>query len=76
VAGQTGTLARRFLGTAVAGHLAAKTGTIIGAGAMVGRLDVSGSVRFALVANGPFPVAAGVGLEDRVVGVLSGYRRP
>lgn len=74
VAGQSGTLVNRFLGTPVAGHLQAKTGFIDGANALVGRLDggVGPPLRFALIANGSFPYRVGAALEDRVVAALTG----
>jgi serine-type D-Ala-D-Ala carboxypeptidase/endopeptidase (penicillin-binding protein 4) len=74
VAGQNGTLVNRFLATPIAGHLVAKTGSIDGVNALVGRLDgtLSGRpLRFALVANGSFGYRVGVGLEDRVVAALA-----
>jgi D-alanyl-D-alanine carboxypeptidase/D-alanyl-D-alanine-endopeptidase (penicillin-binding protein 4) len=57
VAGQTGTLADRFLGTPVAGRLRAKTGTLRNATALAGEVDaLSGDeVTFAYVANVPDP---------------------
>ncbi len=76
VAGRTGTLATRFVGTPVEGRLAAKTGWLSGAAALVGRIDglalnTRAARRFALVVNGPFNFATAKALQDRVVTVLA-----
>jgi D-alanyl-D-alanine carboxypeptidase/D-alanyl-D-alanine-endopeptidase (penicillin-binding protein 4) len=57
VAGQTGTLAERFVGTEIAGRLRAKTGTLRNVTALAGEIDPlqGGSVTFAYVANVPDP---------------------
>ncbi|MGH8994363.1 MAG: D-alanyl-D-alanine carboxypeptidase [Acidimicrobiia bacterium] len=68
VAGRSGTLLKRFLGTPVEGRLAAKTGWLSGAAALVGRID---SLRFALVVNGNFNWATAAALQQRVVAVLA-----
>ncbi len=72
VAGRTGTLATRFVGTPIEGRLAAKTGWISGAAALVGRLDGTPARRFALVVNGNFNWATAKALQERVVAVLAG----
>lgn len=71
VAGRTGTLATRFLGTPVEGRLAAKTGWISGAAALVGRIDGAPARRFALIVNGNFNWATAKALQDQVVTVLA-----
>jgi D-alanyl-D-alanine carboxypeptidase/D-alanyl-D-alanine-endopeptidase (penicillin-binding protein 4) len=71
VAGRSGTLATRFVGSPVEGRLAAKTGWISGVAAMVGRLQGQPTRRFALVVNGSFGWPAARALEDRVVEVLA-----
>ncbi|MGH8975633.1 MAG: D-alanyl-D-alanine carboxypeptidase, partial [Acidimicrobiia bacterium] len=71
VAGRSGTLLKRFLGTAAEGRLAAKTGWLSGAAALVGRLDGAPVRRFALVVNGNFNWATASALQDRVVEVLA-----
>jgi D-alanyl-D-alanine carboxypeptidase/D-alanyl-D-alanine-endopeptidase (penicillin-binding protein 4) len=74
VAGRSGTLLKRFLGTAAEGRLAAKTGWLSGAAALVGRLDGAPGAparRFALVVNGNFNWPTASALEDRVVEVLA-----
>jgi len=73
VAGRSGTLVHRFNGTALAGHLAAKTGSIDCAVAMVGRLDLTRSLRFALVVNGPCDYNTAIAYEDRVANALAAY---
>jgi D-alanyl-D-alanine carboxypeptidase/D-alanyl-D-alanine-endopeptidase (penicillin-binding protein 4) len=72
VAGQSGTLVRRFVGSPLAGRLAAKTGWINGVAAMVGRID-GPRLRFALIINGNFSWPAAQAVEDRVVGILGAY---
>jgi D-alanyl-D-alanine carboxypeptidase/D-alanyl-D-alanine-endopeptidase (penicillin-binding protein 4) len=54
VAGVTGTLARRFLGTPVSGHLRAKTGSLNNVAALAGYADTrnEGELTFAFVMNG------------------------
>src|SRR5438270_647007 len=66
VAGRSGTLVNRFRGTPLAGHLAAKTGSIDCAVSMVGRLDLKRPLRFALIVNGPCDYNAAIAYEDRV----------
>ncbi len=74
--GQSGTLARRFLGTPEQASLAAKTGSINGVAAMVGTLDVARPLHFALVVDGSFSYAGGTAVEDKVVSALAAYRGP
>jgi len=71
VAGRTGTLATRFLGSPVEGRLAAKTGWLSGAAALVGRIDGQPLRRFALLVNGNFNYATAKALQDQVVAVLA-----
>jgi D-alanyl-D-alanine carboxypeptidase/D-alanyl-D-alanine-endopeptidase (penicillin-binding protein 4) len=73
VAGQSGTLVNRFRGTPLAGHLAAKTGSIDCAVAMVGRLDLKRPLRFALIVNGPCDYNTAIAYEDRVANALAAY---
>jgi len=73
VAGRTGTLVNRFRGTPLAGHLAAKTGSIDCAVSMVGRLDLKRPLRFALIVNGPCDYNAAIAYEDRVANALATY---
>jgi D-alanyl-D-alanine carboxypeptidase/D-alanyl-D-alanine-endopeptidase (penicillin-binding protein 4) len=73
VAGRSGTLVNRYGGTPLAGRLAAKTGWIDCAAAMVGRLDVKRPLRFALVVNGPCDWNSAKAVEDRVAAALATY---
>ncbi len=75
VAGQSGTLASRFVGTALAGRLRAKTGHIDGVVGLAGVIDAAGSagrapravpVRFAFLANGNFSTTEGETLQDEI----------
>jgi D-alanyl-D-alanine carboxypeptidase/D-alanyl-D-alanine-endopeptidase (penicillin-binding protein 4) len=79
VAGETGTLAESWDGTAAEGRLRAKTGTLRNATALAGEieLDGGGTVTFAYVANVPDPgeiTAAGVGITA-LADVLMAYPR-
>jgi len=67
VAGQTGTLAKRFLRTPVAGHLSAKTGTLHGVAALAGYADGAAGARltFAYLQNGVGPLQ-GSRMEDEL----------
>jgi D-alanyl-D-alanine carboxypeptidase/D-alanyl-D-alanine-endopeptidase (penicillin-binding protein 4) len=73
IAGRTGTLVHRFVGTPLAGQLAAKTGSIDCAVSMVGRLDLKAPLRFALVVNGPCDYNAAIAYEDRVANALATF---
>ncbi|MBV9412488.1 MAG: D-alanyl-D-alanine carboxypeptidase, partial [Acidimicrobiia bacterium] len=73
VAAQSGTLVNRFRGTPLAGHLAAKTGSIDCAVAMVGRLNLTAPFHFALIVNGPCDYNAAIAYEDRVANALAAY---
>ena len=76
IAGHTGTLARRYIGTPAEVRLAAKTGWINGAAAMVGRIAGQPIRRFALVINGNFGWPTAQAIEDRVVALLTGSLVP
>jgi D-alanyl-D-alanine carboxypeptidase/D-alanyl-D-alanine-endopeptidase (penicillin-binding protein 4) len=71
VAGRSGTLIKRFLGTPVEGRLAAKTGWINGVAGLAGRIDVPRSRNFALLLNGSFSYARSSAVQNRVVDVLA-----
>ncbi len=73
VAGQTGTLATRYRGTAVAGKLQAKTGSLDNAGGMVGVMSMNAISRFAFLDNDTQPEAALLAREDAVVAALAAY---
>jgi D-alanyl-D-alanine carboxypeptidase/D-alanyl-D-alanine-endopeptidase (penicillin-binding protein 4) len=72
VAGRSGTLARRFHGTAAAGNLRAKTGSIIGGRALTGHLRSAGGrhVVFSVVVNGEASGAA-LGAIDALIVALA-----
>ena len=76
VAGRFGTLYNRFLGTPLAGRLAAKTGNIDGVMGLVGHMDVGPPLSFAFLLNGPISYPEGVGYENRIVAALGAYRGP
>jgi D-alanyl-D-alanine carboxypeptidase/D-alanyl-D-alanine-endopeptidase (penicillin-binding protein 4) len=75
VAGQTGTLATRFIGKATdaRGHVQAKSGWIAGAYALAGQIDAKGSGRlyFVVVARGKVDATAPAALDDLVAGMYS-----
>ncbi len=73
VAGERGTLAASFVGTPIAGHLQAKTGSLDGVTGLAGLLNVRVPLRFAYLANGSFPENAGVSMRERVATVLASY---
>jgi D-alanyl-D-alanine carboxypeptidase/D-alanyl-D-alanine-endopeptidase (penicillin-binding protein 4) len=75
VAGSTGTLLHRYVGTPLAGRLRAKTGTLNGAAAFTGWLTAGQDrqLTFSFVVNGIASEAEGKALEDKVAGVLAAY---
>jgi D-alanyl-D-alanine carboxypeptidase/D-alanyl-D-alanine-endopeptidase (penicillin-binding protein 4) len=73
VAGQTGTLAARYVGSPIAGKLRAKTGSIDNAGGLVGMLNVTRPLQFAFIDNQPMSDAALLAKEDQVVAALATY---
>jgi D-alanyl-D-alanine carboxypeptidase/D-alanyl-D-alanine-endopeptidase (penicillin-binding protein 4) len=73
VAGRTGTLYRTWAGTPWAGRLAAKTGWIDGAAAVVGMLPGSRPVQFAFAVNGRFPYSQALAMESQALGSLDRY---
>ena len=68
--GESGTLARRFASTAVAGR--AKTGSLDGVAAVVGYADTNAcaTLSFTYVVNGAASPAAGRWLQDALAGAL------
>jgi D-alanyl-D-alanine carboxypeptidase len=76
VAGQRGTLAERFGGTAVAGRLWGKTGSLNGVAGLTGLFDVSagsGTPRFATVFNGDFTESGGRQLTASAAAAIDAY---
>jgi D-alanyl-D-alanine carboxypeptidase/D-alanyl-D-alanine-endopeptidase (penicillin-binding protein 4) len=76
VAGRSGTLVERLVGTPLEGKLAAKTGSLQGVTGLVGFVDGRRRLSFALLANGDFSEAGGRLLQDRLVAVLANYPGP
>jgi D-alanyl-D-alanine carboxypeptidase/D-alanyl-D-alanine-endopeptidase (penicillin-binding protein 4) len=76
IAGRTGTLAKRFIGSPAEVRLAAKTGWINGAAAMVGRIASQPTRRFALLVNGSFGWPTAQAIEDRIVALLTSGLAP
>lgn len=77
VAGRNGTLFRRFLGTAAAGRVWAKTGSLEGVAGLSGYVTgaTNRNVAFTLLANDLSSMSAGAGMQDRVVNVLAAFPR-
>ncbi|MBV8985597.1 MAG: D-alanyl-D-alanine carboxypeptidase, partial [Acidimicrobiia bacterium] len=73
VAGRSGTLVKRFVGSPIAGHLQAKTGWIDCAAAMVGQMNLRRPLHFALIVNGPCNYDNALSYEDRVANALAAY---
>jgi serine-type D-Ala-D-Ala carboxypeptidase/endopeptidase (penicillin-binding protein 4) len=73
IAAQTGTLAKRFLGTSVAGRLRAKTGSITGVASLAGFVDGrDGRLTFAQVLNGIGTYADARRVQDSLGAALVG----
>lgn len=75
-AGESGTLALRFIGHPLQGVLHAKTGQINGVVGLAGFLDAEGArplVRFAFLANGDFSTEGGQALQQVVAEALASY---
>jgi D-alanyl-D-alanine carboxypeptidase/D-alanyl-D-alanine-endopeptidase (penicillin-binding protein 4) len=75
-AGQSGTLALRFVGTSFEGVLHAKTGQLNGVVGLAGVLDATTTrpeIRFAFLANGDFDQAGGQALQVAIVEALATY---
>ena len=81
VAGRTGTLEDRFVGTPVAGRLEAKTGTLDGVSALSGFVVApagspvapAGELTFSMIVNSLPSKATGEALEDRVGAILARF---
>ncbi|MGH9181891.1 MAG: D-alanyl-D-alanine carboxypeptidase, partial [Acidimicrobiales bacterium] len=75
VAGYTGTLAKRFIGTPAAGKVRAKTGSlegVVGLGGWAAGSD-GRALQFALLANEVPTARIGAALQDKVVSALARY---
>ena len=73
VAGQSGTLALRFVGDPLAGVLHAKTGSIDGVVGLAGTVDAGDHPRFAFIANGNFSVGTGAALQAAIAHLVAEY---
>lgn len=73
VAGESGTLAPRFVGTDLQGRLRAKTGTLNGVTGLVGATDGARSMRFAFVANGSFGDAGAATMQRNVAEAVAAF---
>jgi D-alanyl-D-alanine carboxypeptidase/D-alanyl-D-alanine-endopeptidase (penicillin-binding protein 4) len=73
VAGRTGTLATRFLGSALAGRLRAKTGQIAGVVALAGVVDDPDPRPFALLVGGGLAVDAGQDVQVAVATLVDDF---
>lgn len=72
-AGESGTLALRFVGDPLQGRLHAKTGQIDGVVGLAGVVDDGYLLRFALIANGAFSTAQGWDLQEQVADLVAAY---
>jgi D-alanyl-D-alanine carboxypeptidase/D-alanyl-D-alanine-endopeptidase (penicillin-binding protein 4) len=73
VAGQTGTLAARFLGDPLAGVLRAKTGEIDGVVGFSGTVDDNEHLRFSFLANGAFSTGGGRAMQAEIARIVAAY---
>lgn len=73
VAGQTGTLADEFRGSALSGKLHAKTGSLTGVTGLAGLVDTGRAVVFSYLASGDFSLATGVGMRGRVAEIIGRF---
>ena len=73
VAGQTGTLADAFRGSALNGKLHAKTGSLQGVTGLAGFVDTGRAVVFSYLASGDFSLATGVGMRGRVAEIIGQF---
>jgi len=73
VAGQTGTLADEFRGSALNGKLRAKTGSLQGVTGLAGLVDTGRAVVFSYLATGDFTLGAGVGMRGRVAEIIGQF---
>lgn len=73
VAGRSGTLRRRLVGTDLEGKLRAKTGSLNSVVGLVGVYEREPQLRFAMLANGEFGYLDGVRIQEGVARVLARY---
>ncbi|MFM7617719.1 MAG: D-alanyl-D-alanine carboxypeptidase/D-alanyl-D-alanine-endopeptidase [Actinomycetes bacterium] len=73
VAGTRGTLEDRLEGTALAGRIVAKTGTLDGVSGLAGTSTVRRPLRFALLVNGAFGEDRAKALREAMVTAIAAY---
>jgi len=73
VAGERGTLATQFVGTALVGRLRAKTGTLDGVAGLAGFVDGDRPLVFALLVNGSFGESAGIARRERMATAIAAF---
>lgn len=73
VAGERGTLARRLIGTPLAGNLRAKTGTLSGVSGLAGYVTSDRLLDFALLVNGSFGESTALALRETLATTIAGY---
>src|SRR5207249_8780163 len=73
VAGQTGTLADEFRGSALNGRLHAKTGSLQGVTGLAGFVDNGRAVVFSYLASGNFTLGSGVGMRGQVAEIIGQF---
>jgi len=76
VAGRSGTLEPRLVGTPLEGKLRAKTGSLDGVTGLAGFVDGRHELSFAFLANGNLSDPAGRLLQDKLVALLAAYPGP
>lgn len=73
VAGQTGTLADEFRGSALNGRLHAKTGSLQGVTGLAGFVDTGRAIVFSYLASGNFTLGSGVGMRGQVAEIIGQF---
>lgn len=73
VAGRSGTLVKRMIGTELEGRLRAKTGSLNGVTGLVGVFDRTPELSFSLLANDSFPWYQGTQIQEAVAAILLRY---